>query len=69
MAPQVNLPLICQWFLATQYYEGILDLCATCAMKGDPKKLAEYYYKNNEPPGDEEGYRAYIERYILTNFY
>ncbi|XP_046996559.1 nuclear pore complex protein Nup155 [Schistocerca americana] len=62
VAPQVNLPLICQWFLGAQYYEGILDLCAVCAAKGDPKKLGEYFYKNGEPPGDEEGYRAYVER-------
>ncbi|GLG97236.1 Nuclear pore complex protein Nup155 [Gryllus bimaculatus] len=62
VAPHINLPYICQWFFQSQHYEGILELCVTCALKLDPKDMASHYYNNNEPAGDEEGYRAYVDR-------
>jgi nuclear pore complex protein Nup155 len=62
VAPQVNLQMMCQWFISSQFYEGVLDLVLLCASKVDPKNVGFHYYKHKEPAEDSEGYQAYIKR-------
>ncbi|KAJ4448862.1 hypothetical protein ANN_00253 [Periplaneta americana] len=62
VAPQVNLQMMCQWFTASQFYEGVLDLALVWASKLDPKNVGLHYYKNKEPAEDSEGYEAFAKR-------
>ena len=55
---------MCQWFFASQFYEGVLDLVLVCASKLDPRNVGFDYYKNKEPSEDSEGYRAFLQRYF-----
>ena len=66
VAPQVNLHMMCQWFFASQFYEGVLDLVLVCASKLDPRNVGFDYYKNKEPSEDSEGYQAFLKRYFAT---
>lgn len=45
-----------------KYYEGVIELCATCASKKDPNNAGEHFYSKGEPLEDQEGYAAYIDR-------
>ncbi|XP_011313670.1 nuclear pore complex protein Nup155 [Fopius arisanus] len=62
VAPRLNLAAVCQQFVACQFYTGVLELCLCCAEKIDPNNAALHYYKNNEPPEDQEGNLAYFKR-------
>ncbi|KAG7189622.1 hypothetical protein KM043_017304 [Ampulex compressa] len=62
VAPRLNLSAVCQQFMACQFYSGVLELCLCCAERVDPNNAASHYYKNNEPPEDQEGNLAYLKR-------
>jgi hypothetical protein len=57
---------MCQWFFASQFYEGVLDLVLVCASKLDPRNVGFDYYKKKEPGEDSEGYQAFLKRYFAT---
>lgn len=61
-APHLPLPQICHQFKAANFYQGVIELCATCADKIDPNGAALHYYKSNEPIEDQEGYVAFTAR-------
>lgn len=45
-----------------KYYQGVIELCATCASKKDPNNAAGHFYSKGEPNEDQEGYAAYFDR-------
>lgn len=61
-APKLPLTNICQQFTLAGYYQGVIDLVATCAIKVDPNEVAVHFYKNHEPMEDQEGFIAYNTR-------
>ncbi|KAJ6646130.1 Nuclear pore complex protein [Pseudolycoriella hygida] len=61
-APNLPLANICQQFTLANFYQGVIELCAICASKIDPNGAALHFYKNNEPPGDQEGYILFSTR-------
>lgn len=65
-APNLPLSNICQQFIIAKYYQGVIELCATCAAKIDPNGAGLHFYKNKEPIADREGYLAFTAR---MNFY
>ncbi|KAH8397600.1 hypothetical protein KR215_001922, partial [Drosophila sulfurigaster] len=65
-APTLPLHSICQQFISVDFYEGVVELSATCASKIDPEEIGIHYYNNNEPPEDREGYTCFITR---MNYY
>ncbi|XP_001605127.2 nuclear pore complex protein Nup155 isoform X2 [Nasonia vitripennis] len=62
VAPRLNIGAVCQQFVACHFYQGVLELCLTCAEKIDPNNAALHYYKSNEPIEDQEGNFAYLKR-------
>lgn len=59
----VNLPLVSQQFQAVGYYTGVVELCATAAIKRDERNLALHFYKSGvEPEDNVEGRNAYEAR-------
>lgn len=76
-APNLPLSNICQQFTLANFYQGVIELCAVCASKIDPNGAAIHFYKNNEPPSDQEGYIVFSKRmdvykeikYMLDQFY
>lgn len=62
VAPRLNIAAVCQQFVTCHFYQGVLDLCICCAQKVDPNNAAVHFYKNNEPPEDQEGNLAYLKR-------
>lgn len=62
VAPNLNLNVVCQKFILNEFYQGVLDLCVTCAKKTDDKNIGLYYYKSNKPTNDQDGYQAYVKR-------
>ncbi|KAH8377789.1 hypothetical protein KR093_007134, partial [Drosophila rubida] len=65
-APTLPLHSICQQFISVDFYEGVVELSATCASKIDPEEIGIHYYNNNEPPEDREGYTCFVTR---MNYY
>lgn len=65
-APDLPLNEVAQQFTAAKYYQGVIELSATCAAKKDPNNAALHFYNNNEPIEDQEGYAAYTTR---MNYY
>lgn len=65
-APAIPLASICQQFTQANYYQGVIQLCATCASLKDPNNAALHFYMNNEPIEDQEGFAAYNAR---MNYY
>lgn len=65
-APDLPLNEVAQQFTAAKYYQGVIELSATCAAKKDPNNAALHFYNNNEPIEDQEGYAAYSTR---MNYY
>lgn len=65
-APDIPLTNICQQFTQANYYQGVIQLCATCASLKDPNNAALHFYMNNEPLEDQEGFAAYNAR---MNYY
>lgn len=61
-APHLPLSSICQQFIATEFYEGVIELCVTCASKLDPNDAALHYNKNQDEIEDQEGFIAYTSR-------
>lgn len=49
-------------FIALKFYQGVIEIVATCADKIDPNGAAIQFYKNNEQIEDQEGYVAYKAR-------
>lgn len=76
-APNLPLSNICQQFTLANFYQGVIELCAVCASKIDPNGAAIHFYKNHEPPSDQEGYIVFSKRmdvykeikYMLDQFY
>ncbi|XP_077969672.1 nuclear pore complex protein Nup155-like [Styela clava] len=59
----VNLSLVSQQFQAVGFYTGVVELCATAAMKRDERNLALHFYKScAEPEENVEGRIAYEAR-------
>lgn len=58
----LTLSLFITQFTLAKYYEGVIELCATCASKKDPNNAAGHFYSKNEPMEDQEGYSAYSTR-------
>ncbi|EDW63290.1 nuclear pore complex protein Nup154 [Drosophila virilis] len=65
-APTLPLHSICQQFISVDFYEGVVELSATCASKMDPEEIGIHYYNNNEPAEDREGYTCFVTR---MNYY
>ena len=61
-APNLPLTSICQQFVASGFYQGVVELCSVCASKIDPSETALHFYKNNEPVEDQEGFIAFTNR-------
>lgn len=47
-APHIPLSIICDKFYEAEFYRGIIELCAICALKVDPNNEATYYNNNND---------------------
>ncbi|XP_023215500.1 nuclear pore complex protein Nup155-like [Centruroides sculpturatus] len=62
ISSQLNLRAVCVLFQAVHYYDGIVDLCLSAAQKRDPQNIALHYYNNGEPPDDNQGLQAYLNR-------
>ncbi|XP_014679572.1 PREDICTED: nuclear pore complex protein Nup155-like, partial [Priapulus caudatus] len=62
ISTQLNLPLICSQFQEVHFFAGVVDICLTAATKRDPRGLALHYYKNGEPPDDQQGMEAFAIR-------
>lgn len=62
ISSQLNLRAVCGLFQAVHYYDGIVDLCLSAAQKRDPQNIALHYYNNGEPPDDNQGLQAYLNR-------
>ncbi|ESO88145.1 hypothetical protein LOTGIDRAFT_234706 [Lottia gigantea] len=62
----VNQPLqlttVCNQLASVNFYQGIVDLCLTEANKLDPQNLALHFYRCCEPPEDQQGMQAFINR-------
>ncbi|XP_068150657.1 nuclear pore complex protein Nup154 [Drosophila tropicalis] len=65
-APTLPLHSICQQFISAEFYEGVIELAATCASKSDPEEVGIHFYNNNEPSEDREGYACFATR---MNYY
>ncbi|XP_017954054.2 nuclear pore complex protein Nup154 [Drosophila navojoa] len=65
-APTLPLHSICQQFISVDFFEGVVELVATCASKTDPEEIGIHYYNNNEPAEDHEGYACFVTR---MNYY
>ncbi|EDV98990.1 GH13295 [Drosophila grimshawi] len=65
-APHLPLHSICQQFISVEFYEGVVELSATCASKMDQEEIGIHYYNNNEPAEDREGYTCFVTR---MNYY
>lgn len=61
-APTLPLHSICQQFISVDFFEGVVELAATCASKTDPEEIGIHYYNNNEPTEDHEGYACFVTR-------
>lgn len=61
-APTLPLHSICQQFISTDFYEGVVELTAVCAAKSDPEEVGIHFYNNGEPTEDREGYTCYATR-------
>lgn len=61
-APNLPLANICQQFTALGYYQGVIDLCETCAAKFDPNETGLQFYRAGEEQDDPEGLMAYSTR-------
>lgn len=61
-APKLPLTNICQQFTLAGFYQGVIDLVATCATKVDPNEVGLHFYKSHEPIEDQEGFIAYNTR-------
>lgn len=61
-APNLPLANICQQFTALGYYQGVIDLCETCAAKFDPNETGMKFYRAGEEQDDTEGLMAYSTR-------
>lgn len=60
-APNLPLSSICQQFVAANFQQGVIELCAICAAKIDPNDAALHFYRK-ELASDQEGYIAYTRR-------
>ncbi|KAM7353005.1 nuclear pore complex protein Nup154 [Cochliomyia hominivorax] len=61
-APNLPLQNICQQFTLSNFFEGVIELTATCASKVDPEEFGIHFYQSDEPEEDREGYAAYAAR-------
>ncbi|XP_050400754.1 nuclear pore complex protein Nup155 isoform X1 [Patella vulgata] len=58
----LQLPAVCNQLASVNFYEGIVDLCLTESNKLDPQNLALHFYRCCEPPEDQQGMQAFINR-------
>ncbi|XP_023298970.2 nuclear pore complex protein Nup154 [Lucilia cuprina] len=61
-APNLPLQNICQQFVLSGFFEGVIELTSTCAFKIDPEEFGIHFYQSDEPEEDREGYAAYAAR-------
>ncbi|XP_013792279.2 nuclear pore complex protein Nup155-like, partial [Limulus polyphemus] len=62
VSPQLSLQSVCSLFQQARYYRGILDISLSAAQRRDPQGLAIHFYKNGEPPEDQQGLQYYSNR-------
>ncbi|XP_066259213.1 nuclear pore complex protein Nup155 [Euwallacea similis] len=62
IAPNVNLPEVCKQFTSLKAYKAVIELCAHCAKKVDPEKIAESYFNSEVNQGDQDGLNMYQRR-------
>lgn len=65
-APNLPLSSICQQFIAANFQQGVIELCATCAAKVDPNDAGLHFYRK-ELLADQEGYMAFSKRRQFYN--
>lgn len=65
IAPSVNLPEVCKQFTSLKAYKAVIELCAHCAKKLDPDRIAETYFNSEETNGDQDGFNMYQRRYFF----
>lgn len=66
-SPHIPLSIICDKFFEAEFFRGIIELCAICALKVDPNNEATYYNNNNDDNIQHQGsFIAYTSR---TNCY
>ncbi|KAL3272939.1 hypothetical protein HHI36_014397 [Cryptolaemus montrouzieri] len=61
IAPNINLHEVCVQFTNLKAYKAVIDLCYTCALKIDPDRIAEHFYKQRNE-ADDEGFSYYCRR-------
>ncbi|XP_063962394.1 nuclear pore complex protein Nup155-like [Lytechinus pictus] len=63
VSQQLNLSAVCAEYHEAHYYDGVVDLCLSAAVKRDPHNLALIFYKNGKQPEDAQGMEAFSARY------
>uniref|UniRef100_A0A182W7E4 Uncharacterized protein n=1 Tax=Anopheles minimus TaxID=112268 RepID=A0A182W7E4_9DIPT len=61
-APNLPLAALCQQFVTSGFYSGVIELCTVCAAKSDPNEAGLLFYRNNEAMDNQEGYIAFQNR-------
>ena len=54
--------MVVYFFFTDYFYDGIVELCLTVAIKRDPTGIALHYFKNGEPRDDIEGMEMFNYR-------
>uniref|UniRef100_A0A182SWZ0 Nucleoporin Nup133/Nup155-like C-terminal domain-containing protein n=1 Tax=Anopheles maculatus TaxID=74869 RepID=A0A182SWZ0_9DIPT len=61
-APNLPLAALCQQFVSSAFYSGVIELCTVCAAKSDPNEAGLLFYRNNEAMDNQEGFVAFQNR-------
>uniref|UniRef100_A0A182M8L3 Nucleoporin Nup133/Nup155-like N-terminal domain-containing protein n=1 Tax=Anopheles culicifacies TaxID=139723 RepID=A0A182M8L3_9DIPT len=61
-APNLPLAALCQQFVSSGFYSGVIELCTVCAAKSDPNDAGLLFYRNNEAMDNQEGFIAFQNR-------
>uniref|UniRef100_A0A182JU64 Nucleoporin Nup133/Nup155-like N-terminal domain-containing protein n=1 Tax=Anopheles christyi TaxID=43041 RepID=A0A182JU64_9DIPT len=61
-APNLPLATLCQQFVSSGFYSGVIELCTVCAAKSDPNEVGLQFYRNNEAMDNQEGFLAFQNR-------
>ncbi|XP_072173406.1 nuclear pore complex protein Nup155-like [Diadema setosum] len=63
VSQQLNLSAVCAEYHQARFYDGVVDLCLSAAVKRDTQNLALLFYKNGKRPEDTHGMEAFSARY------
>ncbi|KAF5299489.1 hypothetical protein FQR65_LT01071 [Abscondita terminalis] len=62
VAPNINLQELCQLLKNLSAFHAVVELCVDCAKKLDPDNIADFYFKNERGPGQQDSYNYYSKR-------